>query len=126
LLLLSGSAVLDKSLIENSTLPFGNLTTAIGFIAIPLAIMNRVIANKKFPRNIRKIYIAFLILSAVMALFWWFFGRILSGNWSNNFYNSPEASKLFWNYTYGIVILPISILLLYLAHMVYLRINSKK
>lgn len=126
LLLLSGSSVLDKSLIENSTLPLGNLTTAIGFVAIPLAIMNRIIAHKRFPKEMRKIYVGFLILAAVMALFWWFFGRILSGNWSINFFNAPKASALFWNYTYTILIFPFAVLLLYLAHLLLLKLKTKK
>ncbi|MBT8186622.1 MAG: hypothetical protein HKP38_12125 [Croceitalea sp.] len=125
LLLISGSPILDKSLLENRELPFGNLTTAIGFLAIPLAIMNRVIANKNFPKGIRKLYVAALILASILALFWWFYGRLLSGNWSNNFINAPKASEQFWNYTYGILLFPLSILFIYLTHVLIIKFKSK-
>lgn len=109
-LLATGSSLLTKNLAET---PLGNLITWFAFIALQLAIYW---GHNKFAKSktlLGKIIKSLIITLIIISVLWIVIAYGLSGNMSfnfkpsNTFQGSIEASKLFWNINYTLVIAPI-------------------
>ncbi|MEM1339020.1 MAG: hypothetical protein AAGF96_14770 [Bacteroidota bacterium] len=112
LLLITGSPWLVKPLGGQTAPPLGNVTTALGCIALSLMPW---FLLRWWGKKTTKWYWSLqftTVLAFGFSIFWWPVGRMLSGNWSNLFLQRPIASKWFWNYSYGLVSLSFMLLLL--------------
>lgn len=116
LLFISGSSLLVK---EIFVVPFGNILVWIGLMAwqIFLYILNFGFKKGGIPsRIIRAVAISLIFVS----ISWFLISFILSGNVNFNFSSnassfqgSPNASILYWNLIYTLIVLPIVLTLIY-------------
>ena len=116
LLLATGSSLLTKSF---GGIPLGNLTTWAGFIALQLSIYW---GHSKFTKSnsiLGKIIKTLIETLIVISFLWLAIAYILSGNInftfkpSAGFQGSNEASNVFWNINYCLVIAPIVLASIY-------------
>jgi len=124
LLLLSGSEILLYEVIKKPSIPFGNISTALGLIAFPLVI-GYALNTKKRKNKLSQILNILLVFGWACTVAWWPLGRFLSGNWRNSFVDRPCQSLLFWNYTYFVVGLLLFILLIHLLSVLKERLFRK-
>lgn len=118
-LLLSGSPLLEKTLIGSLYLPLGNIITWLGMIAFPLVFLFgfRAICHPK--TKIDKFFRFLFLIALFLSALWGFISFYLAGNWSysftieEEFRGSVEASKIFWINSYLTGALPLVLISLY-------------
>lgn len=119
-LLMSGSELLVKPLIEKPTLPLGNVITWLGFIAFPVSIWFGL--NSLYDPKTRtdRIFRSLAIILVVLGLLWAPISFLLAGNLQNNFggtgivfQGSFEAGQIFWWYSYFLAGAPIVLLVVF-------------
>lgn len=117
ILFASGSSVLTYNVFG---IPAGNFIIWFGFIALQLcafSLKKGFNSSKSLFGKILRILMISLIIGSV---FWFGFAYLLSGNLNFNFSNtavgyvgSPEASVLYWNVIYTLIIAPLILLIAY-------------
>lgn len=110
-LLLSGSPILTFELLKKPQLPAGTLITAAGLICFTLLNNNQILAlfnNRKCSTPIFiKLFLKLLLWSSIL---WLPVCASLAGNLNFNFGQSDDfqggqmAMKIFWTFTYAIVL----------------------
>lgn len=127
-LLVTGSSLLTRPLGGNDGIPLGNITTWLGIISIPILIL---FSHKSF-YNSDTTFLSFSnVLKALILLsvFWLPICYLLAGNFNFSFTEKAEfqggqlASRIFWYFTYFIVVAPI---VLFLIQRVFAFTNAKK
>ena len=130
ILLITGSFVLTEPLYNGSTIPMGTPLTWLGIMSLPLAIYFGV---ERF-RNPTKIYTLLsplLKFSLTMAVLWIPICYLLAGNFSFSFSEKEVfqggqlAMKWFWGYSYGVVILPLLLLVIHWVLKLVRTLQSK-
>lgn len=128
ILLLSGSEILVKPVLKDSTIPWGTLLTWLGMVALPSAIY---LGLKKIHKPITNTesFIRIALKTTIwLAILWVPISYLLSGNLAFTFSNKPgfqggqTAMKLFWYYNIYLVVYPLVLLLIYFFY----RLFSKK
>ena len=128
-LLVTGSPVLMWNMKGKLPIPFGNITTWLGFIALNTTIRTGL---SSIYSPIKRVHIGLskvLNLALVIAVFWIPIGYLLSGNLSNSFgtgtgfQGSQTSMRIFWGVNYGLVLVPLIILT---AYWIYKIIEKKK
>ncbi|MHA7829792.1 MAG: hypothetical protein ACX93O_01745 [Flagellimonas sp.] len=118
ILLLTGSFVLTEPLYNGSTIPMGTPLTWLGIMSLPLAIYFGV-ERFRNPTKTYKLLSRILKFSLTLAVLWVPVSYLLAGNLSFSFSEKEVfqggqlAMKLFWGYTYGVVILPLILLIIH-------------
>jgi hypothetical protein len=113
----TGSSILTYNLLG---IPAGNIIVWIGFIGLQLGAYS-LKKGFKGSRSVLGKILRFLMLGLITIAFLWFgIAYLLSGNLGFNFSSSasgytgsPEASILYWNIIYFLVIAPIILLIAY-------------
>ena len=123
-LLVTGSAILLWTLIKKPLVPFGTVSTGLGLIALSI-IVSYISSQQTYSSPVQWFFKTLSGLCLVLALLWMPMGRLLSGNWSNSFIDRPQASLLFWNYTYASVGLPLLVLVIYALNRLWTRFAKK-
>lgn len=130
-LLISGSSILVKPVIPESSVPVGTVSTWLGLIALSLLF---VYGNNKLnaPKNNFEQTIRFGFKTCFfLALFWGLVSYLLAGNWSYNFKTSDEfvgsneAYEVFRYYTLLVVGLPFLLALFYALISLQKRITRR-
>nr|WP_297787420.1 hypothetical protein [uncultured Allomuricauda sp.] len=130
ILLLTGSFVLTEPLYNGSTIPMGTPLTWLGIMSLPLAIYFGV-ERFRNPNKTYKFLSRTLKLSLTLAVLWVPICYLLAGNLSfsfsekSGFQGGQLAMKMFWGYSYGVVILPLLLLIFHWVLTVIERIKSK-
>ncbi|RIV35156.1 hypothetical protein D2V08_07265 [Flagellimonas lutimaris] len=125
ILLITGSFVLTEPLYNGSTIPMGTPLTWLGIMSLPLAIYFG-IERFRNPSKTYKFLSPLLKFSLATTILWVPVSYLLAGNLSFSFSEKEVfqggqlAMKLFWGYSYGVVILP---LLLLIIHWVLKLVN---
>lgn len=117
ILFASGSPVLTFDIFG---IPAGNIIIWLGFIALQLCAFSLKKGFKSSTSTLGKV-IRFLMITLIVASLLWFgFAYFISGNINFNFSNtavgyvgSPEASVLYWNVIYTLIIAPLILLIAY-------------
>ncbi|MEN1726845.1 MAG: hypothetical protein AAGJ52_00270 [Pseudomonadota bacterium] len=111
-LLVTSHQLLLLTLIEQPFVPMGTPITAIGLIALAVGFQRLFSPLRGAPDVIDRRLGQLQSLSVWATLFWIPVGAVLSGNLSfsfspeSGFQGSDQASKLFWAFTYGLVLFP--------------------
>lgn len=130
ILLITGSFVLTEPLYNGSTIPMGTPLTWIGIMSLPLAIYFG-IERFRNPTDIYTLLSRTLKFSLTLAVLWVPICYLLAGNLSfsfsekSGFRGGQTAMKLFWGYSYGVVILPLLLLIIHLVLTLVRRIKRK-
>lgn len=130
ILLLTGSFVLTEPLYNGSTIPMGTPLTWLGIMSLPLAIYFGV-ERFRNPTRTHKLLSRILKFSLTLAVLWVPICYLLAGNLSfsfsekSGFQGGQLAMKMFWGYSYGVVILPLLLLIFHWVLTVIERIKSK-
>lgn len=130
-LLYSGSSILNVALDSNNSIPLGTFITWVGIISVPVAIILGVSKFRNPEGQIYKLLVMFLKIMIVLSIMWVPVSYFLSGNLGFNFTGKDTfrggqlGMKLFWFYTYGIVIIPIFIWLSHCALSLFRWIRRK-
>lgn len=119
-LVVTGSPILNKPFIKDSTLPLGTLISWIGIIALTLTIyciFNKIHrSNSKNHKILRYVFKGIISLASI----WGFIGFLFANNWALTFQNhdkfrgSIDASLFFWIYTATLVLFPILLIIILL------------
>ena len=109
-LLISSSPLLLLQITDG--LPLGTLTTWAALISLPLVFLTTASRIGYPASTVSKLIRTTWILSLCLSVLWGFVAFALAGNWAFNFSGAQtlmgvESSKIFWNYTYISVILPL-------------------
>ncbi|AXG71333.1 hypothetical protein KORDIASMS9_03590 [Kordia sp. SMS9] len=119
LLLVTGSSILTTALDSTNSVPLGTFITWIGLFSLPMTLFLGAREMRKPSRRIYKILSVILKTITVLAILWVPISYLLAGNISftftekEEFQGGQEAMRLFWRFTYGIVIGTIGTLLAY-------------
>jgi hypothetical protein len=117
-LIITGSPILNKPFIKDSTFPLGTVISWVGIIALTLVIyfiINKIYSSYSSNYKILRFIFKSII---ILALLWGFIGFLLANNWAFIFQNhdkfrgSADASRYFWIYTATLVLLPILLILI--------------
>ena len=114
--LISGSNILLYALLTEPYLPAGTLITWVGMVALPASLYFGFHFLNKPVSPIEKIFSVCIKISMLVSALWAPISALLSGNLSNSFTGKPQfqggqlAMKIFWSYSYFVVILPLGIL----------------
>ena len=119
ILLISGSPLLVYPIGNQAQIPLGNVTTALGIIALAIMVWCILHWAGTPTSQWHRILAGIAKLAVVLSAIWWPLGRILSGNWTNSFIDRPTASWWFWNSTYAIVAFPLLLLLVFVLFRVF-------
>ena len=133
-LVVTGSPILNKPFIKDSTLPLGTLISWIGIIALTLTIyciFNKIHSyNSKNHKILRYVFKGIISLASI----WGFIGFLFANNWAFTFQNHDKfrgsiyASLFFWIYTATLVLFPILLIIILLlfsmAKKLMKRINA--
>ena len=111
--LVSGSSLLLLTVGGSAQIPLGNITTALGVIALAILVWSVLVWQGQPTIGWHRMLAWLSKLGVLLSAIWLPLGRLLSGNWSNSFVNRPTASWWFWNTTYGIVGFPLLLLLVF-------------
>lgn len=130
-LLVTGSDILVKPVVPGSGLPWGTIITWAGLIALPAAILSG-IENIRHPGNIvfRILNIANK-MAVFFALIWGFVSYYFANNWAFTFSQQTEfrgsirASSFFWYYTFFIIVLSLTLLIVYFPYKILNKRRSK-
>lgn len=113
----TGSSILTYDLFG---VPAGNILLWLGFIALQVATYISNGGFKKSPSRLGKLIRWLMIALIVISILWFGIAYVLSGNTGFNFsssaasfFGSPEASILYWNIIYVLVVAPIALSLAY-------------
>ena len=123
-LLLTGSALLEMSVLGTS-LPFGNLITWWGMIALPGAVFFGVKQMREPETSLYKVLSLSLKIILFLGVIWLPVSYFLAGNIFFNFTGNPGLQggelgmKLYWANIYTIVIGSIGVLLIYLISLLF-------
>ncbi|MBO0331099.1 hypothetical protein [[Muricauda] lutisoli] len=118
ILLITGSFVLTEPLYNGSTIPMGTPLTWLGIMSLPLAVYFGV-ERYRNPTKIYKFLPQLLKFSLAAAVLWVPISYLLAGNLSFSFSEKEMfqggqlAMKWFWGYSYGVVILPLFLLIVH-------------
>jgi len=118
-LLITGSSVLVYPILRNSNLPAGTFITWMGIIALPLSILYGIKKLRQPASQTERYFSLALKMLLLLAILWVAVSYLLAGNLSFSFGNKAgfqggqTAMKIFWYFTYGIVGLPIVLLIFY-------------
>lgn len=129
ILLITGSSLLTTPLYDGSSIPLGTPITWIGMIALPLSIYFGVSKFREPSQPLYKYLGPMLTFSLFTAFLWVPISYLLSGNLAFSFaekagfQGGQSAMKWFWGYSYGVVILP---LLLLLTHWIFAMVKRAK
>ena len=128
-LLVSGASLLEKSLTENSSIPFGTFITWFGIISLQTSIYFGCNQFRKPSKTAYKYLSNLLKGLIILAILWLPICYFLAGNFSftftekETFQGGQLAMKWFWRFTYGIIITSIILLII---HWVLLAIKREK
>ncbi len=131
-LLVTGAEILTYPLLEKPYFPFGNLLTALGFVALPCIFF---FGRKRFYEPLSKrdrIFARLFKFVIALSALWIPVSYLLAGNLSNSFGNSDSfqgsqaAGEVFWVYSYSLAALPIVLFLVFLATKLFLIGNITK
>lgn len=130
IILITGSFILTEPLFNGSTIPMGTPLTWLGIMSLPLAIY---FGNERFrnPTEIYKLLSGILKFSLTTAVLWVPICYLLAGNLSfsfsekSGFRGGQIAMKCFWGYSYGVVILPLLLLIVHWVLTAARTINRK-
>ena len=126
-LLLNSSTILSTSISKTINIPIGSFLTWLGIISLPsllLCSFKKLYQPKTSFQNIFSKIFKVLILFAILWLpFCYYLAGNIAFNFSNtsNFQGGQTAMKIFWNYTYSIVTLTLSVTLLYLFLSIFIK-----
>ncbi len=116
------------TLIEEPYFPLGNLISALGLTAFPCIFFFGIKSIYK-PINKRdKLFSTLFKVSIFLSSLWILVGYLLSGNLSNTFGNatgfqgSEMATNIFWQFNYGLLLLPV---LTFVAFLLF-KIKTRK
>lgn len=118
-LLISGNALLTKSIWNNVYFPFGTLTTWLGFIGLSFSVYCGIKELRKPTNFFTKLLSYQLKVALVLSFLWIFISYVLAGNFSftftetNTFQGGQLAMKIFWILCYTLVIIPILVFFSY-------------
>jgi len=132
-LLLTGSSLLAKPIIDGVAFPYGTLITWVGLVALPFAIYSGVRRIKRPISFIHKVFSYVYNFFILLSLFWGFVSYYFASNWTfiftqkSEFRGSIKASEYFWAYTVACIALPLMFLFLYWFYLLicYLRAKTK-
>ncbi|MBT8220073.1 MAG: hypothetical protein KJP00_09620 [Bacteroidia bacterium] len=118
-LLITGSPWLTTPLWGKHNLPFGTLITWFGIIALPLAIYLGVDQFQN-PKDTLQVYLSLALkIMLAFAILWVPICFFLAGNFSFSFtekeafQGGQTAMQWFWRFTYGIISIPVGLLLIH-------------
>lgn len=103
--LVTSSPLLNTPVIEEGTLPWGNVMTWALFILFPLNFL-LIRKNRPIPVVPKRFYTTAVLTSAVMGLLWLPVSYGLSGNWGASFEGGGANQKIWETYTYLTPTLP--------------------
>lgn len=118
-LILSGSSILTKPIVEGGSFPYGNLISWTALIALSLSIyfgINKINHPITF---IHKTFSYAYRLLIILPVLWGFVSYYLASNWAftfkqqKEFRGSSDAAEYFWLYTIVCVLFPLIYILLY-------------
>ena len=118
-LLVSGASLLEKSLTENSSIPFGTFITWFGIISLQTSIYFGCNQFRKPSKTAYKYLSNLLKGLIILAILWLPICYFLAGNFSftftekETFQGGQLAMKWFWRFSIGIVLGAIILLLFY-------------
>jgi len=119
-LLATGSPLLTATLNETNGIPLGTFITWIGLLSLPTSIFLGV-KQLRMPNSRFYQFLAIILkISILLAILWVPVSYLLAGNLSFSFSEKETfrggqlAMIWFWRYAYGIVILPLGILIAHL------------
>lgn len=118
LLLVTGSSILDNSMSQTRNIPFGNLTTWLGMIALPLSVYWGSNSFRQPDTRFRSFLAILLKILIILGILWAPICYLLAGNFAFNFsevegfQGGQSAMRWFWYYSYG---LPLACILLLLV-----------
>lgn len=118
-LLVTGSSLLDKSMSQTHNIPWGNLTTWLGMIALPLSVYWGSNKLRRPDTGFRKYLFLLLKGLIILGILWVPISYLLAGNVAFNFSSTEgfqggqSAMRWFWRLSYGI---PIASLIVVFAH----------
>lgn len=122
-LLLTGSELLMYPLIKSPVLPLGNVITWLGFIAFPLSVWFGIGSLYNPQTKADRIFRRLAIVLVVLGLLWAPVSFLLAGNLTNEFsgsavgfQGSPQASEIFWGFSYVVAAAPVVLILLVLIN----------
>lgn len=128
-LLVTGSPVLTIALDSKNSIPLGTFITNAGIIALPLTMYFGVKEFRQPTKSVYKYLSILLKVAIVVAILWIPICYALAGNISftfsekETFQGGQLAMKWFWYISYGVVIIPLFILLI---HWLLLFLNKFK
>ena len=104
--MLSSSSILVATYFEGR-FPVGNLL--VGFLLATFPLIFGLLWENKVRNRMDRWSNLLLLVAVVMGILWWPFGRLMTGNWFNNFDGSdPDwvwKNASFWYWTYAIPII---------------------
>ncbi len=118
-LLLTGSQILLYPLHESENIPLGTFTTWAGIICLPLSVYLGIKELRKPSSIMNKILASLLKGILSLSILWAPISYLLAGNFSFTFSGTEdlqggqEAMKIFWVFSYSIVIGTLLIFVLY-------------
>ena len=129
-LLVTGSPLLLLNLASGGEFPFGTLSTWAGIAALPCAVLSG--CHGLYAPADRFTTSSNYLLRACIALggLWGFTAYIFATNWAINFrpgegfLGSPLAATYFWTYTVLLVLMPLVILIVYVARPYWRRLRD--
>ncbi len=131
ILIISGSSILTKPIVEGGRFPYGNLLSWVALIALSFSIyfgINKIyhpitITNKIFSYAYR-----FLI---TLPILWGLVSYYLANNWAftfkqqKEFRGGSEAAEYFWLYTIVCAVFPLIYLLVYWLVLLFMHLKRK-
>jgi hypothetical protein len=130
-LLVTGSPILVAPLSERLGLPFGLVVTWSGMTALVMLIWFGSSGLREPASRRDRIYRRLWFILLALAVLWPFVSYALAGNWSfsfgsrEEFRGSSRAADWFFRYSYAVVLLPMLLVLVRIAHVGLARCRGK-
>ena len=131
-LLITGSSLLTQPLSSKYAIPLGTPITWLGMISLPLTIFLGVEKIRKPIEPLDHYLSRTLGIVLIAALFWAPISYGLAGNFSfsftekEGFQGGQSAMRWFWRFSYGIVVLPIILLMIHWISLLFAKVKEKK
>lgn len=120
-LLVTSHQLLVVDIVENPRIPFGNVSTYLALITLPIFLRLIQKSLLKPKERVHKLVSLLMKIAIVFSIFWIVVGYALSGNFATEFSNTNN-SQIFWMYSYFIVLFPI---VLSLINQLYIFIRKQ-
>ena len=120
-----GAEYLYLPLVKKPFFPFGNLLTAMGYIAFSSIFYFLFIMKVSGKTELRKLFSKLFKYNIILSFFWMPIGYILSGNLSTSFGRSDSfqgsafAGEIYWIFNYTLLGIPFLLLFVFLILSVF-------